>query len=223
MKRLVVFLVLLLSGASASAVPIISIITGADMAGMEVTANFSNGTSETATWVVTNVPPTPVPPGSPVGDFEVYAGGAFGSGWSLTQQGETFGDVDLANNLFFGQWTVSNQTGVSLDGLVINALVNNSGIVFDNVFATEVTPNSDVGRAFTPNSSTVTGTYSNAPYFSGGDLWGTLSLSFAPGLASGDTLRFMADTDKIPVPGTFLLVLVWPLLRIARKTAANTK
>ena len=219
MKKLVVFLVLLLSGASASAVQLISIITGADMAGMEVTATFSNGSSETATWIVTDVPATPVPAGSPVGDFEVYAGGAFGNGWSLTQRGETFGDVDLANNLFFGQWTLSNQTGVTMDGLVIDALVG--GIVFDNIFGVEDTPTSDVGRPFTPNSNTITGAYGNA--YSNPDLWGTLALSFPGGFADGSTLNFMADTDKIPVPGTFLLVLVWPALRIARNAAMNAK
>ncbi len=220
MKKLVVFLGLLLFGGSASAVQLISIITGADMVGMEVTATFSNGSSETATWIVTDVPATPVPAGSPVGDFEVYAGGAFGSGWSLTQRGETFGDVDLANNLFFGQWTLSNQTGVTMDGLVIDALAG--GIVFDNIFGVEHTPTSDVGRPFTPNSSTVTGAYSNA--YSNPDLWGTLALSFAGGFTNGSTLNFMADTDKmIPVPGTFLLVLVWPVLRIARNAAMNAK
>ena len=222
MKKLVVFLVLLLSGASASAVQLISIITGADMAGMEVTATFSNGSSETATWIVTDVPATPVPAGSPVGDFEVYAGGAFGNGWSLTQRGETFGDVDLANNQFFGQWTLSNQTGVTMDGLVIDAFIPlDSYIVFDNIFGVEHTPTSDVGRPFTPNSNAVTGVYSN-PY-SDPDLWGTLALSFAGGFADGSTLNFMADTDKIPVPGTFLLVLVWPALRIARNAAMNAK
>ncbi len=219
MKKLVVFLVLLLSGGGASAVQLISIITGADMAGMEVTATFSNGNTETATWIVTDVPATPVPAGSSVGDFEVYAGGAFGNGWSLTQRGETFGDVDLANNLFFGQWTLSNQTGVTMDGLVIDALAG--GIVFDNVFSVEDTPTSDVGRAFTPDSNAVTGAYSNS--FSNPDLWGTLALSFNGGFADGGTLNFMADTDKIPVPGTLLLVLVWPVLRIARGKVVNVK
>ncbi len=213
MKKVAILFTLLLLGSSASALPIISIITGADMAGMVVTANFADGTSETGTWTVLSQPATPVPPGSPLSAYEGFSGGVVGNGWSLTQQGETFGDVDLANNIFFGQWTLANDTGVAITDVVIGALAG--GIVFDNVFGVEETPNSDVGRPFTPNAADVVGTYGNP--FSSPDLWGRLTLEFNSGFDSGRTLNFMADTDKLPVPGTLLLMLAWPLSRIARK------
>lgn len=143
---------------------------GDDMAGMEVTADFLGGGSETATWGVT---------GS-------EAGGAFGTDWSVTQSGETFSDP----------WTFSN-SGQSIASLEINAIPGNTA--FDTVYAIEEppsTPGSALGIPFTvltgptPDSFA----YSDEIDVSKGDLFGTLSVNYNDGFTG--TMTYLADTDN---------------------------
>lgn len=211
MKRVVLLLTLVIFGGNAHS-GIIDIVTGADMAGMQVTAFFENGSSETATWVVLNDPqPRPESNQANIPLFEVYSGEAAGSGWSLYQQGESFGDID-GNNVY-GEWVLSNQSGLAMTRLVIDALAGN--IVFDQLFGVEGTPGSNVGRTFTaPNLGVVSAVYSDL--YSAPDLYGMLTISWANNLASGSEQRFLADTDKIPLPGTLLLMLLGSLGIAAR-------
>ena len=67
---------------------------GDDMDGMKVTAWYG-AVSETAIW----------------GDTGPGAGAAFGTGWSLTESGDTFG----------GTWTLTNNTGSAMTRLLIDA------------------------------------------------------------------------------------------------------
>lgn len=85
MKKLGLLLVLLVFGSSNAHSGFIDLITGADMAGMQVTANFDDGTSETIDWAVVNNP-QPVTAVT-IQEFEVYSGEAAGTGWSLYQRG----------------------------------------------------------------------------------------------------------------------------------------
>jgi hypothetical protein len=136
------------------------------MAGMRVTASFVDGFSESVTWQST---------GS-------NSGGAFGSGWSLTESDNSF---DLP-------WTFSN-TNQGITSLVIDAIPGNS--VFDNVAKDEITSGSADGWGFetlagqSPNSFI----YSDPIDISRGDLFGKLSLYWTSGFTG--TMKFRADTD----------------------------
>ncbi len=140
--------------------------TGNMMAGMRVTASFVDGFSESVTWQST---------GS-------NSGGAFGSGWSLTE----------SDNSFDSPWTFSN-TNKGITSLVIDAIPGNS--VFDNVAKDEITSGSADGWGFetlagqSPNSSI----YSDPIDISRGDLFGKLSLYWTSGFTG--TMKFRADTD----------------------------
>ena len=99
---------------------------GSDMGGMQITVNFFNGTSQTATWV---------PTGS-------ISGGAFGSGWSLTQSGNTFGS-------FNNPWNFTYAGSSSVAALIIDAIPGNT--VFDilpDLTGPFQTPGSADGWAF---------------------------------------------------------------------------
>ncbi|MCB1843995.1 MAG: hypothetical protein KDI09_13610 [Halioglobus sp.] len=196
LRQLCLLLCLSVGTTVANAIPITSSsITGADMVGMSVTA-FFNGSSETAIWAATGADGS-VPFG------EGFSGAAAGTGWALSQQGFTLGNFDPASGAL-GVWTATNNTGFDITSLVIDALAG--GIVFDQFLDAEYTPGSDVGRTFLAdtNNAGASGFYS-APV-SDPDLFGTLTINFAGGLASGSSFRFQADTDAVPVPATGLLV-----------------
>lgn len=197
MKKLMFVLSLIIWGNPAYSTVIMSNVTGADMAGIAVTINFDGGGSETATWVTTGTD------GS-VANQEGYAGGAFGSGWSLTQQGDSFGDIAPGGQLL-GVWTLTNNSGVSFLSLAIDALMAN--IVFDNLFSVEGTPGSTVGRPFVSGPANAPGSTVYSDLFSAPDLYGSLTLDWGQtGFATGNTFRFMADTDAVvPEPATLLL------------------
>ncbi|MFV0277078.1 MAG: hypothetical protein ACK5HY_07825 [Parahaliea sp.] len=189
------FCALLSWASSTAALPFNDVITGADMAGIQVTA-FFNGASESATWATTSTDDS-LPSG------EGFAGQATGSGWSLAQQGYTLGNFDGGP---LGAWTLTNNTGFNIFSLRIDALI--ADILFDRYIDEEYTPGSNVGRDFlTDGSVDATGSYSDA--FSSPDLFGTLTIDFANGLADGASMQFLADTDAIasvPAPATLLLV-----------------
>lgn len=214
MIRAFAFIALSLSFGSASALQLTSFITGADMAGMQVTATFVGGGSETATWVTTSTD------GS-IADDEGFAGAASGTGWTLSQRGDTLGGNNAAGAVL-GLWTLANDSGLGLVSIVIDALAAN--VVFDILGyqlnpadINEYTPGSNVGRGFQtangPNFDALVASYDNL--VSDPDLYGRLTINFAattPGsLASGSELQFLADTDKIPVPAPVLLMALGSL------------
>lgn len=212
MIRAIAFIALSLSFGSASALQLTSFITGADMAGMQVTATFVGGGSETATWVTTSTD------GS-IPDDEGFAGAATGTGWSLSQRGDTLGGNNAAGAVL-GLWTLSNTSDLGLVSVVIDALAAN--VVFDiigvqNGDLGEYTPGSNVGRGFQtangPNFDALVASYDNL--VSDPDLYGRLTIDFSVttegSLASDGQLLFLADTDKIPVPAPVLLMALGSL------------
>lgn len=141
--------------------------TGEMMAGIEVTASFLDGTSQSVVWTATGK----------------GSGGAFGNGWSLTESG----------NSFNSPWTLSN-TGIGITSLVIDAIPGNA--VFDNVKIKEITPGSADGWSYQTLSgaSPTFSAYSNPIDISEGDLFGSLSLYWTNGFSG--TMQFRADTDS---------------------------
>ncbi|HAA30369.1 MAG TPA: hypothetical protein DCE56_25125 [Cyanobacteria bacterium UBA8553] len=140
------------------------------MSGMRVTANFLNGSSESVLWNSTGN----------------GAGGVFGTGWSLTQSG----------NSYDSPWTFNSSSQV-ITSLVIAAIPGNT--VFDTypyLFGPIQTNGSAEGLEFQslvgqgPNIYN----YSDPIDISAGDLFGTLSLYWNAGFTG--TLQFLADTDS---------------------------
>lgn len=173
--------------------------TGAMMDGMEVTAIFANGVSSTKIW----------------GDTGYSSGGTMGSGWSLTESGDTY----------TGDWflDLSNNSNVAITKLVIDAGKGNT--VFDVWSNTYGTAGSALGNAFevVSGSSTlnITATYRDLVALTGqapvGDLYRTLVLDFGGnGFGPDSRLTFETDTDNlklagdlkpvVPEPGTVLLL-----------------
>ncbi len=160
--------------------------TGAgDMIGMEITAYFSDGSSDTATMGATT---------------------ASGSGWSVSFTGST---------TFSDAWDVSvnNQSGLLITGLDFSG--KNGDTVFDIVSSAVNSPGSALGNAIGPNASysgstltSILATYTNQVSVAGtfyGDLYETMMLSFNQGLATGDVLSFVADTDNLAIDGDLVV------------------
>lgn len=175
--------------------------TGADMVGMEVTATFGSGFSETLSWTATGTD----------------SGGVSGSGWSLTQSGDTFGSFSWAFSFTddLVRHDVSLLTGLTLNGI--------PGLtVFDRTEPSPGTDGSESGwdlETNLTNDALVAGEYSDPVGIGGkkpvGDIFHTLTIDFT-GL-SGDGVRstdftFVQDTDndsrltQVPLPGTLALL-----------------
>lgn len=163
--------------------------TGAMMDGLSVTAIFSNQFSQTLSWA----------------DTGASSGGVFGTGWSLTQTGDTFG----------GLWSFAFS-----DSLVLNRLILNGApglTVFDRSFGGAGTTGSASGIdfGFSGSDPTATATYSEVVALSGdaavGDLWHTLTVDFTDGIRT--SFDFIQDTDndsrinnRVPEPGVLSLL-----------------
>ena len=158
------------------------------MDNMVVTASFG-ATSDTATWGTT---------GS-------GAGAAFGTGWSLTESGDTWGGI----------WTLTYTppTGAApllMTGLLIDAWPGKT--VFDKTEPSTGTLGSEKGWTF--DSASVVGySYLDEVALTGQlplyDLYAKLQLDFGNGFSG--TMSFKADTDNIilpsiPEPATMLLL-----------------
>ena len=143
---------------------------GAMMDGMAVTANFIGGGSETLYWA----------------DTGAASGGVSGTGWGLSESGDTFG----------GFWSLSSSVGIS--SIFIDAGVGNT--VFDIDWVGYGTDGSASGWTFqTDDPFDITATYSGEVSVGGaaavGDLWRYLNLDFTQGFSGG--MRFIADTDNL--------------------------
>jgi hypothetical protein len=176
------------------------VTSGANMGGMQVTAFFTNSTSETVSWV-------------PLG---LINGGASGTNWSLMESGDT----DIST------WFLTNTTGLGITRLVIDGGPGRT--IFDRTFGGMVgTPGTSFGRDFVLVSGGLStdnilaiyhdqvAVVPNAPV---GDIFRSLDINFlnSGGFASGRALPlgFGADTDTtvdvlfplaIPEPGSLLL------------------
>jgi hypothetical protein len=162
--------------------------SGDEMTGMVVTADFSNGASETLNWAVTGA----------------GSGGVTGGLFSLNMSGDTF----------TAPWTLVNTNaapGAVLTNLTINAGAGDT--VFDIVNGPFGTDGSADGRAFeefsAPIPGDITALYSNPVALSGdpfvGDLYALLSVDFTElldaGLLVGLQFDFRADTDNLFISG----------------------
>jgi hypothetical protein len=175
-----------------------SVTTGATMGGMQVSAFFTNGSSQTVPWI---------------GGFLGF-GSATGTGWMLTESGDT----DTSS------WMLTNSTGFGLTRLVIDGGPGKT--VFDRTFGGMIgTPGTSTGRDFVVTSggsgTTILATYHDQvaviPNPPVGDIFRSLDIAFqnTGGFASGQTLGFGADTDStvdvltplaaIPEPSSLLL------------------
>lgn len=144
--------------------------TGDMMAGMRITASFVDGSSESAIWSATNS----------------TSGGAFGTGWSLTESGNSFNQP----------WSFNN-AGLGITSLIIDAIPGNT--VFDIYPYGNNLPQTD-GSADGWGFETLTGqsptssAYSDVIDISAGDLFGKLSLYWTEGFTG--LMNFRADTDS---------------------------
>lgn len=175
----------------------ISLVTGSDMAGIEVTAVFSNLPSETKTW----------------GDLGGNAGGVTGTGWSLMVDGDTI--IPNAATPTLGAWNLINQNQ-NLVSLFINL---GTGFVFDTAYGDASANGSGAGREFLDFLGRGT-----TGVFSGNvqdELFTGLTLT---NIASGQNY-FGVDTDRVmavPAPAALSLMglsLLGLALRSRRKQA----
>jgi hypothetical protein len=155
------------------------------MAGMQLTAKYTDGSVQTATWATTGY----------------HAGSAFAAGYLFVEQGDTFSSP----------WTLTNQsTTVGLVSLAIDAGPGNT--VFDTQRLGDVTgtPGSERGWNFTVQGTTpfdIVATYRDAVALTGhswyGDLFRRLDVQFTNngGMTAGSALQFVVDTDNIKFAG----------------------
>ncbi|MBS1130890.1 MAG: hypothetical protein H6R16_1892 [Proteobacteria bacterium] len=189
--------------------------TGAMMGGMQVVATFigANGAfTETLSWAATGA----------------ASGGVTGTGWSLTQNGDTFASL-WSLNLNVGTTAPLTLLSLSLDG--------NPGLtVFDRYFnGTSGTNGSANGSdlAFTDDTISASVLYSDVVGIGGaapvGDIFHQVSIHFGDGIAR--SFQFLQDTDNdsrfnqpIPEPGTLSLLglaLAGASWRARRRQASN--
>lgn len=161
---------------------------GALMSGMNVTATFSGGFSQTVAWGVTGPD----------------AGAATGAGWSLSEGGDTFGSIWTFS---FLADTLGQLVSLTLDGAPGLTLFDR---FFDDNFGTDGSARGiDFQFSGAPDFD-VTATYSRpigigaAPPV--GDLFHQLSIGFGAGGPRAGSFSFVQDTDndaarQIPEPG----------------------
>jgi hypothetical protein len=177
------------------------------MVGMEVTAFFFDGTSETLAWQALG-------PGQ---------GGVVTSakGWTLRMSGDTFED----------DWMLTASSDFALSGLSLFGAPGKT--VFDRTFGGAVgTDGSALGLDFMVTGGTpgdITATYRDQFALTGfapvGDLFVSLDIDFAQNFSG--RMMYMADTDNattipvVPAPGTLLLLGAGALALGFRKRKAN--
>ncbi|MFC4700831.1 hypothetical protein ACFO4O_11725 [Glaciecola siphonariae] len=225
LKQAMIGMSLLAASSFANAALIVSqsAITGADMAGMEVTVTFADSTSESVLWTVVNG--TPGTGGTAIENAEAQSGGAFADTWALTQAGFTLGGVQ--NGIFFGDWELTNLSAQqAIIGLSINGWLGNGGIAFDSIASNtdEGTPGSGSGQAFISNLP-ASGQYFLQVDPAYDDLFWQLGIVFNTGLNAQDSISFFADTEllaEVSAPATIGLVL-GSLVLFARRSRASVK
>lgn len=167
---------------------------GAMMAGLTVNATFSQGLNESLLWATTGA----------------NSGGVTGSGWGLSQTGDTFG----------GNWSFSFVPTVNLGTLTSLILTGNTGFtVFDRSFGGATgTDGSALGMdfAFTGGfGGDATATYADivaiVPNTAVGDLFHQLTVTFN-GNGPSSNFTFVQDTDNdsrfstVPEPASLALL-----------------
>jgi hypothetical protein len=163
---------------------------GADMVGMSVTVNFLGGGSETAIWGATGA----------------QSGAAVGTGWSISETGDTFNtnawSADFGN-LQVTSFVLDATTGLTLFDKDFDPLPGTPGSADGRDFATTLVQDALVQATY----SNVVGIGATPPV---GDIFHMLTVSFAEvenGTVSG-LFDFTQDTDndiRIQIPEPAML------------------
>lgn len=189
LKKWTLGLILLSTSLFTQATLITKDVNAVDMAGISVTAFFEGGSEETLTWSA----------------LTATLGGVGNLDWSLSVEGNTFGEYDISTSTFHGLWTLTNLSNKNIVSLAINAGMK--GFYFDTINGLNAleplsgnhTPGSGAGVKFdSSNNAAVDVSYDDL--FSGPDLYGKLIIDWNTSLTSGDSFRFITDTDKATVP-----------------------
>lgn len=172
--------------------------TGAQMAGMRVTALFAGGGSDTLVWAATGAD----------------SGSAGNSQWSLSQSGNTINSA----------WTLTNSGAADIIGFIVDGRLGST--TFDTLNdgdspANEHSPSSSDGLPFSsangPSGLTIDVTYTDQLSVGGtfyGDEYLRMIVSFGSSvLGAGQSLSFLADTDNattlprnVPEPASLALL-----------------
>jgi hypothetical protein len=169
--------------------------TSQNMAGMEVTVMFGDGSSPPPyTW--TNLPS--------------HSSGVSDTGWSFTNNPYSATNDDT----FWNNWTLDTTVGIksiTINGIIADVLFDIWGLGTEN----KGTPDSEYGKLTLPTDWS----YSvSDPISLGGaapinDLWGSITLTYIGSSTSGftGTAQFKMDTDKTlvsetPEPATMVLL-----------------
>ncbi|GGF67571.1 hypothetical protein [Alteromonas lipolytica] len=210
MKKFVLALVVALFACGQANASFISTVTGADMAGMEVTVTFEDNSSETLVWQTFTQDPS-------VDYLEGFSGGVQSNNWSLVQAGDSIGNFV---GYPLGLWTLTNQSDQGILSVFINAIAGN--VVFDILFGDDSANGSSDGRPFLamdPMNASFGSNYQD-------ETFGTMLLSNRGDviLAGGSRTLFLVDTDKIAsdvsTPGNMgiLLLALGSLFAARRRT-----
>lgn len=168
--------------------------SGAMMTGLSIRAVFSGGTDQTLAWGTTGA----------------SSGGVFGTGWSLSVNGDTFTD-----NIWEFQISPTASLG-QLTMLVIDG--TNALTVLDTTDPSFGTDGSAQGKDFAIQAAAIdalaTATYENevsiSPNAVVGDLFQRLTVTFAQGGGPRESFFFSQDTDNdsrfsVPEPTSLAL------------------
>jgi hypothetical protein len=201
----------------------ISLVTGADMAGIKVTGNQRNGKSFSAFWVAT---------GANSGEATVLKRN--GNFWTLSQVGDSIVDGNPDPLAPTGFWTLTT-VGINLTSLVIEGTFG--GIVFDTLFGNANVNGSGDGREFSTDSVGTNGQENvfagfTVPYMGQPDLFSTMTLTGSKTFnGSNDlliikdtTINFAIDTDAVvvsaPATASILMLSILGLVMNARRKQA---
>ena len=178
LKKWTLGMLLLSTSLFSQASLIIENVNSVDMVGITVTATFTDNSQETLSWQTLT---------------STNAGVSNGD-WSLTLDGNTFGNYDDVNHIVVGEWIFTNiSVTQGIIGLTINAGIEDYYFDFTRAFVGEY-----LGETADPYEI-VKASYLDAS--SEINLFGTLDVNWAGyTLAEGKAFSFVTDTDKIEVP-----------------------
>lgn len=178
-------------------------VSGADMVGVEVSVEFSDGSTDSAVWTAMNS----------------TIGAAISLDWGVMLNGDSFGQFDSSTNTFFGMFIISNTSALDMVSLTIEALA--AGFVFDTEYGDTSANGSGAGREMVASAPTIVAAYSDNFM---DELFGTIMLTSTDGVLVEAGMReaFMTDTDMItsdvPAPaGLLLMALALIGFRATRK------
>lgn len=218
--------------ANASVINYDTLVTGADMAGLDITLNTATGT-ESLSWVTTSTMLDTAPsvlasdgvtPLTPA-QIDIYekqgeSGGVSSTDWSLTQQGYT--NLDFDGPVLFGLWTFEYTGTDPLVSLVLDAM--GTDFVFDTDAIDNTANTSGVGAPFTIAGTSPVASYSNQ--VDADELYKTVTIDFDA--QSPTSFSFWLDVDKamtssvnVSEPSMFIVLLSGLALVVRRKY--NTK